>query len=184
MNRVLVTGGGGFVGSAIVRQLSSMGVETTVIGRNHYSAVEDAGARSLVGDICDLDFLKQAAKGYDVVFHVAAKAGIWGSRDSYYSVNVQGTENVIEACLANGIRTLVHTSTPSVVFDGKEIQGGNESLPYSSNPLCHYAETKILAEQEQISMNCEFCNSSHQFDKVDAHMLFEPSGQADNGNTH
>ena len=155
MNKVLVTGGGGFVGLAIVRQLSSMGVETTVVGRHHYSAVEAAGAQSLVGDICDLDFLKQAAKGYDVVFHVAAKAGIWGSRDSYYSVNVQGTENVIEACLANGIRTLVHTSTPSVVFDGNEIQGGNESLPYSSNPLCHYAETKILAEKKVLAANSE-----------------------------
>lgn len=44
--------------------------------------------------------------------------------------------------------------------------------------------TKILTEQDQISMNCEFCNSSHQFDKVDAHMLFEPGKPADNGNTH
>jgi nucleoside-diphosphate-sugar epimerase len=132
-----------------------MGVETTVVGRHHYPAAEDVGARSLVGDICDLEFLKQAARGHDTVFHVAAKAGIWGDRESYYSVNVQGTDNVIEACLANGIRTLVYTSTPSVVFDGNDLQGQDETLPYSRNPLCHYAETKILAEKKVLSANSE-----------------------------
>ena len=155
MNKVLVTGGGGFVGLAIVRQLAAMGVETTVVGRHHYPAAEAIGARSLVGDICDLEFLKQAANGHDAVFHVAAKAGIWGDREAYYSVNVQGTENVIEACLVNGIRTLVHTSTPSVVFNGNNLQGGDESLPYSKNPLCHYAETKILAEKKVLVANSE-----------------------------
>lgn len=155
MNRVLVTGGGGFVGLAIVRQLAAMGVRTTVVGRHHYPAAEEIGARCLVGDICDREFLLQAAGGHDTVFHVAAKAGIWGSRDSYYSVNVLGTENVIAACRANGIRALVHTSTPSVVFAGSDLEGEDERLPYSRAPLCHYAETKILAEKKILAANSE-----------------------------
>lgn len=155
MNRALVTGGGGFVGLAIVRQLASMGVETTVVGRHSYPAAQATGARCLVGDIRDREFLAQAARDHDTVFHVAAKAGIWGSRESYYSVNVQGTENVISACLANGVQTLVHTSSPSVVFDGRDLQGQDESLPYSPSPLCHYAETKIIAEKAILSANSE-----------------------------
>lgn len=155
MRRVLVTGGGGFVGLAIVRQLIAMGVETSVVGRHRYPAAEEIGARCLVGDIRDAEFLKQVTRDHNTVFHVAAKAGIWGDRESYFSINVQGTENVIDACLENGIRTLVHTSTPSVVFDGNDLQGGDEILPYSRSPLCHYAETKILAEQNILAANSE-----------------------------
>lgn len=153
MNSALVTGGGGFVGLAIVRQLAAMGVRTTVVGRHRYRVAEEAGARCLVGDIRDREFLVQAASGHDAVFHVAAKAGIWGSRESYYSVNVLGTENVIAACVANRIRILIHTSTPSVVFDGSDLQGKDERLPYSQNPLCHYAETKIVAEKKILAAN-------------------------------
>ncbi len=155
MNRALVTGGGGFVGLAVVRLLAARGVAVTVVGRHHYPAAEAAGARCLVGDIRDREFLRGAAKNHDTVFHVAAKAGIWGRRESYFSINVDGTRNVIDACLANGIRSLVHTSTPSVVFDGKDLGGEDENLPYSSNPLCHYAETKIIAEKDVLAASSE-----------------------------
>ncbi|MDW7772339.1 MAG: NAD-dependent epimerase/dehydratase family protein [Desulfobulbaceae bacterium] len=155
MQRALVTGGGGFVGLAIVRELAAMGVETSVAGRNHYPEVERLGAKCLVGDIRNRDFMLQAAAGKDTVFHAAAKAGIWGDRESYYSVNVTGTENVIEACRRERVRHLVHTSTPSVVFNGRDIEGGNETMPYSENPLCHYAATKILAEKMILAANSE-----------------------------
>ncbi|MGW8161444.1 MAG: SDR family NAD(P)-dependent oxidoreductase [Desulfobulbales bacterium] len=153
MRRVLVTGGGGFIGFAIVKKLAEKGVETTVVGRHHYPAAEALGARCQVGDIRDREFIERAVAKHDTVFHVAAKAGIWGSRASYFSVNVTGTENVIEACRNQGVRSLVHTSTPSVVFDGKAIEGGDETLPYSRKPLCHYAATKILAERKILAAN-------------------------------
>ena len=141
MKRALVTGGGGFVGLAIVRQLAAMGVETSVVGRNRYPEVEQLGARCLVGDIRDLEFLDRAIAGHDTVFHAAAKAGIWGDSRSYYSINVTGTENVIAACRGNGVQYLVQTSTPSVVFNGRDIEGGDETLPYSENPhLSGYVE--------------------------------------------
>ncbi|MCL7486841.1 MAG: NAD-dependent epimerase/dehydratase family protein [Desulfobulbaceae bacterium] len=155
MDRALVTGGGGFVGLAIVRRLTAMGVRTTVVGRHHYPAAKAAGAHCLAGDIRDREFLIQACRGQDTVFHAAAKAGILGSQESYSTVNIQGTENVIAACRKNGIHTLVYTSTPSVVFDGSDLQGRDETLPYSRNPLCHYAATKIMAEKTVLAANSE-----------------------------
>lgn len=155
MKRVLVTGGGGFVGLAIVRRLRAMGIETSVVGRHAYPEVVQAGAKCLQGDIRNQEFLRYALQGHDTVFHVAAKAGIWGSQEEYYSINVLGTENVLRACRSNGVRNIVYTSTPSVVFDGRDIEGGDETLPYSRNPLCHYAQTKILAEQKILAANSE-----------------------------
>ena len=155
MHRVLVTGGGGFVGLALVRGLRERGIATSVVGRHRYPAAEELGARCLVGDIRDQEFMTQAVADHDTVFHVAAKAGIWGSYADYYAVNVIGTENVLAACRRQGVRALVHTSTPSVVFAGRDIEGGDETLPYSSRPLCPYAATKIIAEQKVLAANSE-----------------------------
>ncbi len=86
-------------------------------------------------------------KGCDYVFHVAAKAGVWGPWEEYVRINIAGTSNVVGACLAHGVSALVHTSTPSVVFSGESFRGADESLPYGDNWLCAYAETKAIAEE-------------------------------------
>ena len=119
IKRAIITGGGGFVGRAVVRQLAAQGVETAVVGRNRYPDLDTLGAVGLQGDIRDRAFLGKAFKGYDTVFHIAAKAGIWGPWEEYYSINVIGTRNVLDACRENRIGTLVYTSTPSVVFMGE-----------------------------------------------------------------
>lgn len=155
MNKVMVTGGGGFIGKALVRELAGRGVETLALGRNPYPELTAMGARCLRGDICDPDFLNQALAGCDTVFHVAAKAGIWGPKREYEAINVVGTENVIDACRKNGVARLVHTSTPSVVFAGHSLEGADESAPYASRPLCHYAATKIRAEQAVLRANAD-----------------------------
>ncbi len=147
MKKALVTGGGGFVGSYIVRQLLEQGIECLVVGRNKYPEIESLGARCLCGDICDLSFLKESFSGVDTVFHVAALAGIWGPWENYYQVNVVGTANVIKACKSNDVSSLVYTSTPSVVFNGSDIVDGNESLPYAQKFLCNYAKSKVMAEK-------------------------------------
>ncbi|MCI5150153.1 MAG: SDR family NAD(P)-dependent oxidoreductase, partial [Candidatus Electrothrix sp. MAN1_4] len=152
-NKVLVTGGGGFIGLALVRELCEQGKTVHVLGRHQYPEAKAAGAVSLQGDIRNLEDVQQAAAGCDTVFHVAAKAGIWGAFQEYYAINVLGTLNVLAACKELGIEQLVYTSTPSVVFDGQDIQGGDESLPYSAKPLCAYAITKILAEQYVLQYN-------------------------------
>lgn len=155
MKKAVVTGGGGFVGKAVVKQLLSRGIETTVIGRNPYPDVEKIGANVQCGDIRDARFMRKTCKGHDIVFHVAAKAGIWGSYEDYYSINVQGTENVLDSCRQNNIPALVYTSTPSVVFRNNDLQGVDEKTPYAESFLCHYARTKVLAEKKVLAANSD-----------------------------
>ncbi len=153
IKKALVTGGGGFVGKAIVKRLLELGVETRVIGRHRYPEVEAAGAECFIGDISQPRGIMEVAKGVDIVFHVAALAGIWGPWKNYYVTNVVGTKNVIENCRAGKVAMLVYTSTPSVVFNGKDIQGGDERLDYAEKSLCHYATSKIIAEKMVLAAN-------------------------------
>jgi nucleoside-diphosphate-sugar epimerase len=153
--KAFVTGGGGFVGSAIVRQLADAGIEVAVFGRNHYPSIEKLGVRQFQGDILDSDRLIRSMQGYDTVFHVAAKAGIWGPRHEFEQINITGTRNVLGACFANCIRSLVYTSTPSVVFNRRDINGMDESCPYAKRFLCYYASSKAVAEQMVLAGNSD-----------------------------
>ncbi len=153
IKKALVTGGGGFVGKAVVKRLVDLGVETTVLGRHRYREIEALGGRCIVGNIADYKTVCEAAEGMEAVFHVAALAGIWGSWKDYYSTNVVGTENVIKSCKKNKVTMLVYTSTPSVVFNRQDIKGADESLAYAQNYLCHYAKTKIMAEKMVLAAN-------------------------------
>ncbi|MBK8269495.1 MAG: NAD-dependent epimerase/dehydratase family protein, partial [Planctomycetes bacterium] len=94
-----------------------------------------------------------AVQGCELVFHVAAKAGIWGKYDDYHRANVVGTGHVVESCRKFGIRKLVHTSSPSVVFHGKDIEGADESLPYASHFDAPYPKTKMIAEKLVLDAN-------------------------------
>jgi nucleoside-diphosphate-sugar epimerase len=155
MKKVLVTGGSGFVGLALCRRLREEGMRVIAVARGDSKAVAQCGAVMQCGDLRDRDFLLRAAQGCDTVFHTAAKAGIWGSWQEYYGINVLGTANVIAACRQNKTVNLVYTSTPSVVFNQKDIEGGHESLPYSADFLCHYARTKAIAEEQVLAANSE-----------------------------
>lgn len=146
--KALVTGGGGFVGKAVVQRLLARGVEVSSIGRSPQPGLEKMGVEVIQGDLADKGTTVAACKGMDAVFHVAAKAGVWGSRESFFNANVLGTRNILAGCRAGGVDRLVYTSTPSVVFNGGEFTGEDESLPYGSDWLCHYAETKAIAEKE------------------------------------
>ncbi len=151
--KVVVTGGGGFIGKALVKALLAEGAHVIVIGRHPYPDLQEVGVSCLQGDIRDRGFLLRAFAGCTTVFHVAAKAGIWGPKSEYFAINTTGTENVINACLHNQVANLIYTSTPSVVFDRTSIEGGDESLPYARRPLCHYAASKIAAEQAVLDAN-------------------------------
>lgn len=151
--KALVTGGGGFLGSAIVRMLLERGDEVSSYSRSRYPALEQLDVRQVSGDIADEAALTAATRGCDVVFHVAAKAGIWGDYGEYYRANVTGTAAVIAACRANGIGRLVATGSPSVVFDGSDVEGGDESLPYPASYKTHYPQTKMLAEKLVLGAN-------------------------------
>jgi len=145
--RALVTGGGGFLGGAIVRLLRERGDEVSSFARGAYPALEEVGVEVHRGDLGDAAAVSQAMRGMDVVFHVAALPGVWGPYGEYFRTNVTGTENVLAACREHAVRRLVFTSTPSVVHGGRDIEGADESLPYATTFSTHYPRTKAIAER-------------------------------------
>ena len=148
--KVLVTGGGGFLGSAIVRRLIDRGDDVRSLARRAYSALADMGVDQVQGDISNPETVARACDNRDLVFHVAAKPPPWGKYDDYYRTNVTGTQNIINSCLDQNIPRLVYTSTPSVVFNGKDIEGADESMPYPKKFCTDYSETKAIAEQNVV----------------------------------
>ena len=155
-----MTGGGGFLGRYLVEQLLARGNAVTVFARGAYPELEALGARVVRGDLRDAEAVKRACVGIDIVFHVAAKAGMWGPWDDFYGVNVIGTQNVIAACRADGVHKLIYTSSPSVIFDGKPQEGVDESYPYPARYESPYPHTKAIAEQAVIA--------AHRADAQDA----------------
>jgi nucleoside-diphosphate-sugar epimerase len=151
--RALVTGGGGFLGRSMVRQLLARGDAVTVFSRGAYPDLAELGVRIVRGDLRDAEAVRDACRGVDLVYHVAAKAGLWGDWDDFHSVNVTGTDHVIAACRHHQIPRLVYTSSPSVVFDGTDQAGVDETYPY---PACYespYPATKAMAEQRVLASN-------------------------------
>jgi nucleoside-diphosphate-sugar epimerase len=153
--RILVTGGGGFLGQALCRALLARGHEVASYTRAHHPALEPLGVREIRGDLTNAFRVREACEGIDAVFHNAAKAGAWGAYSDYFASNVLGTRNVISACRANGIRRLVYTSTPSVTHRKTHpVEGGTaETVPYGTHLKAPYAETKQLAEREVLAAN-------------------------------
>lgn len=145
--RVLVTGGTGFLGRWIVRQLRARGQDVVVLARSPAADLSAAGVAVLPGDLLDKSSVVAACRGCDVVIHTAARAGIWGKPADYFAVNVQGTEHVLAGCRAQGVRKLVFTSSPSVTFEGVDQSNIAENAPYARRWLCAYPQTKAQAEQ-------------------------------------
>lgn len=152
---IAITGGGGFLGKAIVRQCLERGWNVRALGRRPQPELSArAGVEFFTVDISrEPATLEKIFAGTDAVFHVAAKAGIWGKYKDFFDANVTGTQNVIDACRAAGVKNLIYTSTPSVTFNECEIAGGDESLPYCTSKLSHYARTKAEAEQRVRAAN-------------------------------
>ncbi len=153
--KALVTGGGGFLGGVIVRLLRERGDDVRSFARGAYPDLEAAGVEVHRGDLGDAAAVARAVEGMDVVFHVAALPGVWGPYQDYHRANVTGTENVLAACRAHEVQRLVYTSTPSVVHEGRGIEGGDESLPYASNFSTHYPRTKAVAERMVLAADSE-----------------------------
>lgn len=151
--KILVTGGGGFVGGYVIERLLARGHAVSSFGRSPQPALAAQGVEVIQGDLGDAAVVRAACVGVDAVFHVAAKAGVWGDWQGFYQANVIGTRNVVAACREAGVGRLVYTSTPSVVFNGQPHSGGNEDLPYGRDWLCHYAHTKAISEAEALAAN-------------------------------
>lgn len=151
--KALVTGGGGFLGNAIVRRLIDRGYEVRSLNRGDYPGLVGLGVEQIRGDLADAEVVHRATTDCDVVFHVAAKAAMWGPYRDFFNTNVVGTENIVSACRRCGVPKLVYTSTPSVVHGGADIEGADESLPYPARYHAHYPRTKAEAERMVIAAN-------------------------------
>ncbi len=149
--KVLVTGAGGFLGGALAEKLVARGEEVRGFSRKQYPRLEALGVEQHQGDLGDKAAVAAACRGCEMVFHVAAKAGIWGSSADFFRANVLGTENILEACRKLGISRMVYTSSPSVVFDGSDMEGVNESVPYPSHYKAEYPRTKAMAEKKVLA---------------------------------
>lgn len=150
---MLVTGGGGFLGRYIVEQLLQHGESVRVFSRQRYAELEALGVECISGDLRDKEAVEKAVKGCEVVYHVAAIAGIWGRWEDYYGINVEGTQNIIDACRAWNVERLVYSSSPSVTFDGTDQKGVDETAPYPQRWLAHYPHSKAIAEQAVLAAN-------------------------------
>ncbi|MEO6517788.1 MAG: 2-alkyl-3-oxoalkanoate reductase [Pseudoxanthomonas sp.] len=153
--KILVTGGGGFLGQALCRGLLERGHQVISFNRGHYPVLAKLGVGQVQGDLSDGHALTHAADGVGAIFHNAAKAGAWGSYQSYHSANVIGTRNVLDACRRHGIAKLVYTSTPSVTHRATHpVEGGTaDTVPYGENFQAAYATTKAIAEKAVLAAN-------------------------------
>ena len=153
--KILVTGGGGFLGRALCRGLVQRGHEVVSFNRGLYPVLDGMGVHQLRGDLADRDAVVAAAQGCAAIFHNAARAGAWGDYAGYHRANVVGTDNVLAACRTHGIDRLVYTSTPSVTHRATHpVAGGTaDTVPYGEDFKAAYAATKTIAEKAVLAAN-------------------------------
>jgi len=146
--KILVTGGTGFTGSHLVKRLVGDGCEVKVLARpaSNTAFLKDLGAEIIQGDITDKDYVNRAVKDTDKVFHIAAayrEAKL--PEASYWAVNLEGTKNIINACIKYNVSKLIHCSTIGVVSSVDE-PPSDESALYSPDDI--YQQSKCAAEKE------------------------------------
>lgn len=157
---VLITGGAGFLGKAIIRELldpSSPVIPAKIRIFDQADPLDnyaDGQIEYIRGDIRDFDALKDACKGIDLVIHSAAIVD-WGikSDEEILAINVGGTENVVQACEDNNVRYLVFTSSLDAIYSGRPLVNIDESFPYPEDHKTSYCRSKYLAEQVVVKAN-------------------------------
>ena len=100
--KLLVTGGGGFLGRALCERLLADGHEVRSFSRGAYPELKELGVDHRQGALDDAAAVSSVVEGVDAVFHVAALPGIWGPHQLYWNTNVVGTQNILDACRAHG----------------------------------------------------------------------------------
>jgi nucleoside-diphosphate-sugar epimerase len=151
--KVLVTGGNGFLGRAVVEELRRRGHQVSSASRRPSPELAALGVRTLTCDLRNSEHVERAVQGQEAVVHTAAKTGLSGVRADFVRTNVEGTRFVLDSCRRNGVQRLVYTSSPSVVFDGRDHRRADESLPYARRHLAAYPATKAQAEREVLAAN-------------------------------
>ena len=156
---VLVTGGTGFLGRRIVERLLAAGRRVTVLARKPAPDLEARGVRCISASLDDAAAVTAACAGIETVFHTAAKVGVWGRYDDFFRTNVLGTRALLDGCRVHGVPRLIYTSTPSVVYNGRDLAGADESLPLTTSCPSPYPLTKAIAEREVLAANYATCRT-------------------------
>jgi 2-alkyl-3-oxoalkanoate reductase len=153
----LVTGGGGFLGGYIVEALLARGNRVRSFGRGDYPQLRAQGVEVVRGDLRDNEAVRAACAGVDCVFHAAAVPGIGMDGERFRTVNQIGTELLLANCRRQGVRRFVYTSSPSVVFAGRDQSEVSESAPFDFGWMranrAYYSESKACAEQAVLAAN-------------------------------
>jgi nucleoside-diphosphate-sugar epimerase len=147
--KILVTGASGFIGGRFARFALEQGLSVRVNGRRAQSVehLVRRGAEFIPGDLTDPELVRELCHDVEAVVHCAGAVGVWGRKQDFMLGNVQVTENIVEGCLKQRVRRLVHLSSPSIYFDGhSHLNIKEDQVPRRFNN--HYAATKYLAEQK------------------------------------
>jgi nucleoside-diphosphate-sugar epimerase len=171
--KILITGGGGFLGFYIVKLLLKNNYSVVSFSRSKYNYLEELNVPQICGDLTQRDDIKNALEGIDAVIHTASKVGMHGRYEDFYQSNYVGTKNLVDAMKLLKINKLVYTSTPSVVFGKNDLINADETTPYPDSYLTYYAETKMLAERYVLN------NVDQSFMAVSLrpHLIFGPGDQ-------
>ena len=155
MKRAFVTGGSGFVGGRLIQRLREGRIDVAALARSDQAsaAVTGLGATAVRGDLDDARALESGMRDCDVVFHAAAHVQEHGPLAEFMRVNVGGTERVLAAARAAGVRRFVHIGTEAVLADGHPIVRADETRPRAARPASPYGLTKGLAEAAVIAAN-------------------------------
>ena len=143
--KVLVTGAGSLLLGGVAQQLAARGDEVVCFQRR-VSESPHQNITMFAGDIRDRGSVTEAAVGCDAIIHGAARVGVMGSWEDFYSTNVDGTINILRAATEHRISKLVYVSTPSVAHVGQAIEGDVATPATTGRKHAHYAESKAQAE--------------------------------------
>ncbi|WP_304109084.1 NAD-dependent epimerase/dehydratase family protein [Mycolicibacterium bacteremicum] len=162
LGRVLVTGGSGFVGANLVTTLLERGHEVRSFDRVPSPLPAHPKLSTVVGDITSAEDVATAVADIDTIIHTAAIIDLMGGatvteeyRRRSFSVNVEGTKNLVHAGQQAGVQRFVYTASNSVVMGGQDIVNGDETMPYTTRFNDLYTETKVVAEQYVLGQNGE-----------------------------
>lgn len=148
----LVTGGCGFLGRYLVDALVRRGDRVTVLDHRVDKWRDDVNF--VAADITDPAAVDAAIAGHTSVFHNASLVHTKHSRvETVRAVNIDGARNVMAACRKHGVGRMVYVSSASVVYEGRDIIDGDETLPYAKSFPAPYAETKRIAEEEVLKQS-------------------------------
>ena len=149
--KAFLTGATGFVGSHVARALAERGAELCLLVRStsRTDNIADLRAEIVPGDLRDPASLKDAMRGCEFVFHVAADYRLWvPDPEEMYRANVEGTRAIIQAALASGVHRVIYCSSVATMGFSSDGTVADENSPVSLDDMVgHYKRSKFMAEQ-------------------------------------